>query len=455
MMPSRANYSTISLRLFSFLTIEVIFFVFFARHYAMGSSEFRVAQDGGLTILPEFETYMDLDALLKVSPEIQNGELISQEICNIKSVASKKKMKFKTQHGFFISIPKPDLLLENLIKKVSIVFVGNPDFTTMNQHALMLRKVLPAVTNHQLLSRALANPRFKFVIDYTEGSEELMGEGNYAATNVKAFLITLTQKIFIEESLLLGSLRNEFASMNMVIANDCRLGRYSNDIYRSTAFGFYSGSLHMYSQQLGFDDTTRSKIMKTKAAIEKNYHELIAAKEKCLRMSLGQIPKTDWFKQLESHLINWSPCPSYIERSIGFIEKYYPPGESRENKYFREYYWRTEELGKEVAAYILPKSFEKTPNNTMNFYMYKQNPTTLVGKLHLLYATLLEDREITITSPKSSYANRPLIERYAEWISFLEGTFEPSFLQFLFPEYCDYMTQYTELDKISQNYCAP
>lgn len=123
----------------------------------MGSSEFRVEQDGSLTILPKFETYMDLDALLKVSPEIQNGELISQEICNIKSVAPKKKMKLKTQHGFFISIPKPDLLLEKLINEVFIVFVGNPDFTTMNQHVLMLRKVLPAVTNHQLLSRALAN----------------------------------------------------------------------------------------------------------------------------------------------------------------------------------------------------------------------------------------------------------------------------------------------------------
>jgi hypothetical protein len=169
------------------------------------------------------------------------NEDVDQRICELNIPLTTKNVTFESRFGFQIFAPKPNPTLIQLIHDIEVVFIG--DFRMLQylfeEHVEMLRKTLPAVTNHQLLAKALKFPKFRIAIDYS---------GDLSHINVGAMVVpestvvVISQHRFIDETLLLKSLRNEFATINVMIANDCRHGRYLANNLRFSPFALIDAS---------------------------------------------------------------------------------------------------------------------------------------------------------------------------------------------------------------------
>ncbi len=437
------------------MTVSAIFILLASVAQAARQEEGAFEHDGSFSKMPKPKIYATLEALLINYPVVQQGELVDIEACSIKVAPPQKPDAIiLSRHGFTMFIPKPEAILAALIKDMPIVFTGNAKRNIKEKHAAMLKKMLPAVGNHQLLARALANPKFKFVIDYSNGLDRGMngvfGPGPHGLTLVRHMLIVLKETLFNDESNLLRLVKNEFASMNTLTANICRWETYDSSTTRISPFTLYSNS--QKTPDILDDHNLSPEMHKFLIDMQKSYHDFIASKNLFLAMSEGKVEKTEKYEQLEAHLLNFIPSPMILSWSNGFADARL----TSENKLAADEYFDIYDLRKSGSTllYIPRNSYHKDHGGT-SFEAFIFDPRALTGKLNLLYKNLIDDREMTIESKNALYASGSSMERYAEWLSFLEDKLSPAFLQFLFPSYCEYMTAYTQLDQDERDYCKP
>lgn len=170
----------------------------------------------------------------------------------------------------------------------------------------------------------------------------------------------------------------------------------------------------------------------------------------------GKLEKSEWYHQMITHLKDYVPEPVLFSKDkknslrIDYILQENKPGE-----YLDAYMKRDDTQSRDPILYVVPNSDSYLNKSAFGFGGFEVNPYTVKGKFHWLCELMRNDRKSTIGGSQRDYAVKDELNRYTEWLSFLEQRLNPSFLSFLFPAYCDYMSEYTQLKQDNRSYCAP
>ena len=443
-MKARVNRLIGLYQLLSLISTGTILYFFAILAHA---EQVTLLNDGSVSKQPvDIKHFQNLSALLNTTPNVRQNEPVDMTACYIKIPESHEKNSFVSKHGFTIFSSKPTLLMANLIENVPILFSGKVTNKTKQTQIATLKKVLPAVGNQQLLARVLANPKFKFVIDYNNGLHKTLNLPNAAAaTQPGPMLIILTPALFLDETYLLLLLRNEFASMNAIIANDCLLGYYDTTIgNRASPFALY-WSPEKFPKVTLNEEEVNMKMDLFLYHMKDAYQKLINEKDLILSMQKGTKKTTEWYKKFETFLMAYIPTPTNYRFENDFFDNSALVRSTRSktgNNLFDTKYI-TLNSGQSAHYYFFHNS-EKHYSTHTGLVGFPCDPHDLSKKIVLFYDNLVTHYEMTMASTAPEYASRNKLNRYAEWLSYLEQDYSGDFLKFLFPAYCDYMTEYTQ-----------
>ncbi|MES2204706.1 MAG: hypothetical protein V4496_05740 [Pseudomonadota bacterium] len=458
-MKVRVNQSIGLSQLLRFISAATVLYFFTILAHA---EEVTLLNDGSIGTQPvDIKHFQNLSELLNIIPEVQQNEPVDMTACHIKIPESHGKNSFESKHRFTIFSSKPTLLMANLIENVPIFFSGKATKKTKQTQVAMLKKVLPAVGNQQLLARVLANPKFKFVIDYSHGLHKTLNLPNAAAaTQPSPMLIILTPALFLDETYLLQLLRNEFASMNAMIANDCLLGYYDTTIgNRASPFALYWTPEKFPKVTLN-EKEVNMKMDLFLYRMKDAYQKLINEKDLISSMQKGTKKTTEWYKKFEAYLMAYIPTSTKYRFENDFFDNSALVRSTRSktgNNLFDTKYI-TSASGKSAHYHFFHNS-EKHYSDHVTLLGFPCDPHDLSKKIILFYDNLVAHYEMTMGSTAPEYASKNELNRYAEWFSYLEQDYSGDFLKFLFPAYCDYMTEYTQqhmenLAEKKRNYCS-
>lgn len=441
-MSKTVKISSVSLiRLLNLMAVSAVYYFFVT---LVRAEQIQVTIEGDIDFQRD-EFYKDIPSIFRVISEVQNGELVDLASCALKVPEPQETKTQLTKHGFLLSTPVPQESLSKLINNINIIGAGNK---VKFEHTFMLKSILPAVHNHEKLARALANKRFKIIVDYT-GLLDKMGKNAEVYPNF--FTIVLREGLFTDESTLLRLLRNEFASLNAAIANDCNITYVDTTFrpHRSSSFAFYAYPKNFPGAMN--PEERKQKMQMTMAEINANYYSFVAKKQKFLEMSSGVLEESDEYKQLKQHLENYVPD----HHTMPFLIKHFGFGFKNLNKKqddFFDVYNLTRDQSQ--AIYVLRDSYRKWGDNHFTCEVYDVDPRITKNKLIILYDELASKRKMSIGGSEFFYASKDKLSRYDEWLSFLEDSFSPSLLEFLFPDYCKHMTEVTRFQQEeSRSYC--
>jgi hypothetical protein len=228
--------------LFRLITAQAVFLLFAS--YCRTTNALQAPLDlAGDFIAPlDIRSYETLLHFMRTLPKIKLGEPVDRAACEIKVPASQGHSQSVSKAGYQLLVPIPASPLKELLEDLPVFFSGEATAQIKREDLEVLRKVLPAAGNHQLLARVLKDTKFIIVIDYGNNLEKQFNRS--ALTNAmfipEYMLVILNGFTFYEESFLLECLRNEFSSLNIVMENDCRGDVYGTRADRVTLRGFYA-----------------------------------------------------------------------------------------------------------------------------------------------------------------------------------------------------------------------
>ena len=102
--------------------------------------------------------------------------------------------------------------------------------------------------------------------------------------------------------------------------------------------------------------------------------------------------------------------------------------------------------------YVLNDTLYEQNMPTGQVKYYRENPNTLFGRYSILcnHMTLAEE---SIKGVKG-YSEKSEASQVSEWLSFLEDKIPEPLLNLIYPEYCEFMTKYSQYEEEEKTYCS-
>lgn len=357
-------------------------------------------------------------------PNITDGEQVPSSICATKLPPSKEPDKnIRTQHFFKLHIPTPSTELAELISSVAVNSAGEFDTITHQNNTRMLKQLLPAVANHQLLAMILSDPEFAFIINYEPIDKSGSNLGRFRP---KQKIIFLSYYVFSEKSDLLNTLRNEFASVNLAYSTDCRLGHYDFGVPRSSMFAL----------------TDRKHTISIFKLVNKQYEDFLNKAQHFYSMATNQKPKDSWYYAIEKALEGYHPTSNMLHCDKNSFDEKHVKLKALSDNFIDVY-----EIKKTGNKMYVLKNSNQTVDGTIHFRSYKYDVRTTVGAFQQMIDNCIVNKRKINSDP--AYKDKSDTSNASEWFSFLEEDMPRKLLELVIPAYCEHATNYTQVD----NYC--
>ena len=410
-----------------------------AQHYLIASGN-ESRSSLGITNIKNYDNYT---VALKTRKEARHGESIPDSVCDVQIEAPKHYSQLTTKYGFSISIPRPDQYLENLINGMIVSSAGNPSLENISSDIKMLRAVLSAIGNHQILARCLLHPYFNVLINYEEDSQV-----SSAAVHPDTMTLILHKSIFKTEDTLISSLRNEFSHLETVVSNDCRFGQV-NRLYEQRTNMFFVNQQTNTVNNKAPDDIVKFTLM-----IRAKMHELINLCIDFAEMDQGKIQKNDWYYSVAQALEEVTlTFPKFSTEDVDAFEDRYAFLPEDSDSIINVYKSREKEG---VSNLYVPVKSICNESGTRRFEYLYDDPRTLVGRFRSIVRGLQRVNTKLMNHPtyqkaamKSQHANARM---GMEYLSFIQQALPNKLRQILLPEFCDHMTKLARSSRSSCGY---
>ena len=391
----------------------------------------------------DINNYENTTIALTTRKTAQHRESIPKSVCDVQIEAPKYDSQLTTQYGFSISIPRPDQHLENLINQIMVSSAGNPSGEKVSSDIKMLRTVLPAVANHQILARCLLHPYFNVLINYEEDSPV-----NSAAVHPDTMTLILHNSVFKTEDKLISLLRNEFSHLETVVSNDCRFGEVNRLHEQRTNMFFVNQRTNTVNNKAPDD------IVKFTIKIRRKIHELRNLCMDFAKMDQGEIPKNDWYYSVAQALEEVTlSFPKFTTNDVATFEDKYAFIPEDSDSIINVYKSKAKEGVSNL--YVPIKSIVQESGTRRSEYLY-DDPRTLVGRfraivrgLERVNTKLMNNPTYQMAAMKSPHATAHMS---VEYLSFIQQALPNKLRQILVPELCDHMTKLARSSRSSCRY---